>query len=61
MFSNHKILDYLIPILAGLMVFAFALVSLKKTAKDDKKRKMIVKNIILTFFMIVISVVLIYM
>ena len=61
MFSNYKIFDYLIPIIAGLIVLVFALVGLKKTNKDDKKRKKIVKNIIFASLMIILSFILIFM
>ena len=61
MFSKYKILDYLIPILAGLIVLTFSLVGLKKTTKDDKERKKIIKNIILSSLMVIISFILIFL
>ena len=61
MFSNYKIFDYLIPIIAGLIVLVFALVGLKKTNIDDKKRKKIVKNIIFASLMIILSFILIFL
>ena len=61
MFSNYKILDYLIPILSGLLVLVFALAGIKKTTKDDNKREKLVKNIILASLMLIISFILIFM
>ena len=61
MFSKYKILDYLIPILAGLIILTFALVGIKKQPKMINKRKEIVKNVILAILMIILSIVLIFM
>lgn len=61
MFSCYKIFDYLIPIIAGIVVLVFALIGLNKTDKDDIRRKKIVKYLIIAVFMIIISFILIFM
>ena len=51
----NKLLDYIIPLLGGIILVVFALLGYPKAKKDSKKKKQNIMGLILGIFLIVSS------
>lgn len=56
----QKIIDFIIPIGAGLVSLVFAIVGYQKAKKDSKKKKTNIMGMILGGSLIVLSLILIF-
>jgi len=50
-----KLLDYIIPLLGGIILIVFALLGYPKAKKDTKKKRQNIYGLILGIFLVVFS------